>query len=355
MNRASYITTLAVYLCGAYGVACFEPLTDANGGDGPGFDRSPSDGLWITVEELAALPMSGEAWSELQSAATGNWGRADVSDQENEHDVLTFAGALYAERTDDDVMRMRVRDALDEAIGTEAGGRTLALGRQLLGYVRAADLIGYRDPAFVAWVDAVRTTTLDGRGGIDTLFDSATQDPSNWGCHARASMIAAARYLGDNAQLALLADRLRDYLGRSGSGFRFGELWWQANPATPVGINPAGATIMGNNVDGVITDDQRRGGAFQWPPPRENYVWESLQGTVASAHLLERAGYPSWQWEDRAILRAVTWLHNEANYPAAGDDSWMPWRINAAYGTSFPASSGRPTGKSAGFTSWTHP
>jgi hypothetical protein len=313
------------------------------------------EGIWSSPEEIAALPMTGPGWEELEAVAVGSWGSADVSDQDNGHDVATFAGALYAVRTSDAAMVARVVSALEDAIGTEAGGRTLALGRQLLAYVLAADLVGYRDEAFVTWVSDVRTTSLAGRAGIDNLFDSATQDPSNWGCHARASMIAAARYLGDDAQLATLAERFHDYVGRTGSGFSFRELWWQADPDMPVGINPVGATLMGQNVDGVIPDDQRRAGMFSWPPAQENYVWEALQGTVAAAHMLERAGHDAFGFEDQAILRAVTWLHDEPLFPAAGDDSWVPFRVNAAYGTDFPTDQTRPTGKSVGFTGWTHP
>ena len=269
--------------------------------------------------------------------------------------MATFGGALYAVRTGDGDARDRVVAALQEAIGTEEGGRTLALGRQLLGYVLAADIIGYRESGFVAWVDQARTRVLDGRAGIDDLLESATRDPSNWGCHARASVFAAARYLGDDDQVDAIAQRLHDYLGRTGEGFTFREDWWQVDPDNPVGVNPVGATLMGRNVDGVVPDDQRRGGMFEWPPPRENYVWESLQGTVATAHMVERAGYDAFGWQDQAILRAVTWLHDEPDYPAEGDDSWVPFRVNAAYGTTFPTDAGRPVGKSAGFSAWTHP
>lgn len=315
----------------------------------------PAQRIWIGVDEIMELPMSGEGWDELRGVVESDWGTADVSDQDNDHDVATFGGALYAVRTGDEDVRGRVVEALQAAIGTEEGGRTLALGRQLLGYVVAADIIDYRDSEFVAWVDQARTRVLEGRAGIDTLLDSARRDPSNWGCHARASIMAAARYLDDDDQVAEITQRFHDYLGRSGDGFEFREDWWQADPSNPVGINPAGATLMGQNVDGVIPDDQRRGGMFEWPPPRENYVWESLQGTVATAHMIERAGYDPFEYQDRAILRAVTWLHDEPDYPAEGDDSWVPFRINAAYGTSFPTDASRPVGKSAGFTAWTHP
>ena len=264
-------------------------------------DAPASDRLWIDEDALLALPMSGAGWEEVLEAAEGDWGSADISGQDNNHDVYTFAGALVAVRTGDDAIRARVESAIESAVGTEEGTRTLALGRQLLSYVLAADLIGYREPAFLSWLGAIGDRVFPGRAGIDTLYRSATEDPSNWGCHARASMIAIARFLGDDARLAELAEAFEDDTGRSGERFTFRELFWQADPENPVGINPVGATIEGRPVDGVIPDDQRRGGEFTWPPPRENYVWESLQGTTAAAHLLQRAGYPAWEWESQAI------------------------------------------------------
>jgi len=62
-------------------------------------------------------------------------------------------------------------------------------------------------------------------------------------------------------------------------------------------------TKDGHRIDGVLPDDQRRGGSFGWPAPRENYVWEALQGALAQAVILHRAGYDVWNWEDRALLR----------------------------------------------------
>ena len=43
--------------------------------------------------------------------------------------------------------------------------------------------------------------------------------------------------------------------------------------------------------DGVLPDDQRRSGGFVWPPTKENYVWEALQGAIAQAVILHRAGF----------------------------------------------------------------
>ena len=63
------------------------------------------------------------------------------------------------------------------------------------------------------------------------------------------------------------------------------------------------ATHRGHSIDGVLPDDQRRGGPFEWPPPRENYVYEALQGATVQAALLSRAGYDAWDWGDQALLR----------------------------------------------------
>jgi hypothetical protein len=138
-------------------------------------------------------------------------------------------------------------------------------------------------------------------------------------------------------------------------GFRYGkDLSWQADQDNPVGINPKGATKEGHSIDGVLADDQRRCGGFQWPPCITNYAWEGLQGALALAVILHRAGYDVWNWQDQAILRAVKWLYDEADYPAEGDDTWQPYVINYYYGTNFPIVIPARAGKNVGFTDWTH-
>jgi hypothetical protein len=241
-------------------------------------------------------------------------------------------------------------------MGTEAGGRTLALGRNLIGYVLAADLVGLPaadDTAFRAWLRTCRTETLSGM----TLRSTHEDRPNNWGTHAGASRAAVAAYLGDTAELARCAQVFKGWLGDRSSyaGFSYGDLSWQADPSRPVGINPRGATRDGHSIDGVLADDQRRASAFVWPPPKENYVWEALQGAFAQAIILQRAGYDCFAWQDRALLRAVTWLHSQCSFPASGDDTWEPHVVNFFYGTSFPAPMPSSPGKNVGFTDWTLP
>jgi len=124
--------------------------------------------------------------------------------------------------------------------------------------------------------------------------------------------------------------------------------------AVSVGINPKGATKEGHNIDGVLPDDQRRSGPFKWPPPKENYVYTGLQGVLAEAVILYRAGYDVWNWQDKAILRAFNWLYFVCHYPAKGDDTWEPYLINYYYGTHFPTIVPSKPGKNVGWTDWTH-
>ena len=212
--------------------------------------------VWISPQELAELPKSGAAYDAVKAAATGSWGTAKVSDQNSTHDVNTLAGAIISAVNSDAALKTKTYAALASVPGTEAGGRTLALGRNLAAYVCAADISGYREPAFVAWVDAVRKKTLDGM----TLIQCQERRGNNWGTMASGALISADAYLGDKTDLARAVKVFKGWLGdrTSYAGFKWGGIEWQANRTNPVGINAQGSTINGKNVDGVLPDDQRR-------------------------------------------------------------------------------------------------
>ncbi len=323
----------------------------------------PGGGIWTSRAELARLPMAGPAWRQLKAAADAGLGKAEIANQNSNHDVRTLAAALVYARTGDERYRAKAADAVMAAIGTEQGDRTLALGRNLVSYVIAADLIDFKsyDPAreqqFREWLSAVRFAALDGR----TLIGTHDQRPNNWGTHAGASRVAAALYLGDRADLDRAAQVFRGWLGNrvAYSAFSYdGDLSWQADPEQPVGINPAGATRDGHRLDGAIPDDMRRGGPFAWPPVHTNYPWGALEGALAQAELLSRAGYDVWNWSDRALLRAAQFLDDldreAGGWWATGDDEWMPWVINHAYGASFRAALPARPGKNLGWTDWVY-
>jgi len=305
-----------------------------------------------------ALPMSGTAWDNVKAKANSSWGSANLQDLNSTHDVLTLAGALYYVRTGDTAMRTKVANAIMSAPETENGGRTLEPSRNIVSYVIAADLISLgtydaaKNNSFKTWLTNVRNETLDGR----TIISTHNDRPNNWGTHAGATRVAIDRYIGDSADLVAAANVFRGWLGERSSyaGFKYGELDWQSNPSQPRAINPVGASISGHNVDGVLPEEQRRAGGFVWPPQKEGYTWEALQGATVQAQLLSRAGYDVWNWSDQALLRATTWLYVTDNFPPEGDDLFIPWIINKAYGSSFVTKSPVTIGKNMSWTDWTH-
>jgi hypothetical protein len=322
---------------------------------------TPTMGMWISAAKLAQRPMSGAAWTNLKATADGSLGTAQINDQDSNHDVKTLAVALVYARTGNSAYRTRAADAILSAVGTEAGGRTLALGRNLVAYVIAADLIDLRsydagmDSRLRAWLGGMRRESLDGM----TLISTHEQRPNNWGTHAGASRVAADIYLGDTSDLNRAAAVFKGWLGDRSSyaGFSYGDLSWQAEMSKPVGVNPVGASKGGHSIDGALPDDMRRGCSFQWPPCYTNYAWGAIEGAVVQARLLSRAGFDSWNWQNRAMFRAAQFLFNldkeVGGWWAEGDDEWQPWVINAAYGSAFPARSPARSGKNMGWTDWT--
>jgi hypothetical protein len=269
----------------------------------------------------------------------------------------------------DDGMRYLVEDALQEIVGSGTyAGSALALGRELAAYVIAADLIDVQsrtpslDIGFRAKLRELRDTPTT--GAAPNLIASHEHRPNNWGTMAGASRIAVAIYLKDTVDLEKAANVFRGYLGEQAAykfaatdfGGPFGQEdhSWEHDETAPVGINPRGSTKAGLSIDGVLPDDQRRGGPFSGGITQENYVWEALQGAVVQAALLQRVGYSAWTWGDQALLRALTWLHDVAAFPAVGDDCWVPWLANHALSTKFPVETPTKPGKIIGFTDWTH-
>jgi hypothetical protein len=316
--------------------------------------------IWTSAAELAPKPTSGPAWNAVKAAADAS-ASPNIADQDSFHDVDTLAAGLVYARTGAPAYRSKTAAAIAAAMGTERGGRTLALGRNLASYVIAADLIGLRaldpglDARFRSWLSAVRTEPLDG----NTLISTHEQRPNNWGTMAGASRIAADVYLGDSADLNRAATVFRGWLGERAaySGFKYGDLSWQSDPASPVGINPPAAVRSSIPVDGAEPEEMRRGGALAMPPAHTDYAWEGLQGAVVQAQLLSRQGFDAWNWGNKALLRASNYLADlDARYGgwwAQGDDTWQPWLLNRAYGTTRPAPTPTRPGKIMGFTDWT--
>jgi hypothetical protein len=330
-------------------------------GPGGGSRPRPSGGIWVSRAEIAARPASGAAWNAMKASADAAGG-GGLANQDSDDDLHTLAAALVAARTGNGTYREKARAGIAAAIGSEAGGRSLAVGRNLPGYVIAADVIDLPsvdaglDARFRGWLAGLRRQDLGG----DTLVSTHELRPNNWGTMAGAARIAASSYIGDTADLDRAAAVFRGWLGDRAAyaGFEYGDLSYQANPSAPVGVNPPGATKEGVSIDGALPDDMRRGCSFTPVPCQTDYAWEALQGAVVQAELLWRRGYDAWGWQSRALLRAANYLKGldarVGGWWATADDTWQPWLINHAYGSAFPAESPAALGKVMGFTDWTH-
>lgn len=376
---------LAVAVAAALAIGLSLPPWPALTGDGPGPSAvtdppsTPDPGvaieegaLWLSPDEIAALPTGGAAWRRLETvAAEGPGPPIDLSNQDSDHGLRTMSVALVAARLDDDVAREAVRDAIDAVIDTERGktgghakrNRVLGVGRNLASYVIAADLVDLRsfapalDERFRTWLRSLLTKPPTPAFPELTLSALDDSDPGNWGSYAGASRAAAALYLGDLVEVQRSAEALRHYAG-DGLAFTWRDdrdLSWAANPAAPTPINPAGAMRDGNDIGGIIIADMRRGAGYRWPPTFTRYPREGLVGRAIQAELLARAGYQAYEWGDRGLVRAAQRLLTLD----ALDDRWYEpainayWLIDARFGglpLEEPA-----TGRTVAGVDWSHP
>lgn len=313
---------------------------------------STSGYVLIARSDLMARPTSGTSWTTVKAWADKPVGVPSLSDQTDQDDVVALAKSLVFARTGVSSYRTDAIAMLRSAVGTELAGGSLAIARNAAPLALAADFLGWRDPAWMSWLGGLRTWVNPDRGY--TLISNHNRRPNNWGTHAGASRVAIDLYLGDAADLARAAAVFKGWLGDRSSyaGFVYGELSWQESPTTPVGVNPVGSVINGMNSDGILPDDMRRGGtATTVGSAGVSYTWEALQGAFLQAELLRRAGYPSYQWSNQALRRAVARMY-AMGYPATGDDDWQPSLVNRRYDTAFPASTTTHPGKAFGFADW---
>jgi hypothetical protein len=338
--------------------------------------------------EIMKRPTTGADWERLAKRALGTWAVPNLGDNNAQGDADVIAGALYAVRMNDDTMRAKVVNQLALAIKSPLT-RTLELGRGLAGYVIAANLIGYADPAFAKWVHAMVTWKFgagDRWGSFDTILATDHGFNSNWATQCRRSVVVASIYLqqvGTDAQkadaekwlrLSVLAHK-RD-IGAEGDYTELPPLTssptgWSGDARPVVGINPAGTTkeIGGKmrNLDGARPADWLRSKvdgredreATVWPPNPVTYHWEGLTPQIVTAAILHQHGLCAFDAAENAIVRATKALYGEIPNdppfvnPAAGDDKCAPWIVNHFAKTRFPTEADdMPDKAGVGWMSW---
>jgi len=320
--------------------------------------------IWMSPDEIAALPTSGAAWENLLDRANEPICSPVLNDLNDRCNTTVLAKALVYARTGESVYYDEVKSALIGVINSgRYSGRALPLARRLGAYVIAADLVDFRNNSPVLHghlVNKLRqlrdTPTLE--GGPTSLVDCHEKRLNNWGTAAGFTRVCIDLYIDDQVDLLAAVDVWKGWLGdrTAWTAFDPGALDWQADPHNPVGINPKNAVILGYDVDGVLPDEQRDSGPFVPPPyPCVNSVRGALQGALCAASILERQGFPMGEWSDRALMRAGVWFTRVANCPLVGDDQFESHLFNHLYPEiAVPITAGMQPGKLIGFTDWTH-
>ena len=242
--------------------------------------------------------------------------------------------------------RPRSSQPIKAAVQTENGGRTLALARNLPGYVIAANLVNLQaaDPTFDTntfkpWLRSLLTETLDGQ----TLTSTHERRPNNWGTHAGAARVAVALYLGDQAVLSSRRRRVpglarrphrlcRLRIRRPELAVRLGQARRHRPAAASRAASPSAARCP---TTCAAVDLQLAARA------RPATRGRRLQGAMLQAELLYRAGIRHVELGEQALLRAADSLRGRG-WAAEGDDEWQPLLLDARYGTSYTGSSAGP-------------
>jgi hypothetical protein len=367
------------------------PPTDADAEPVPDPPAEPPEpaplgtrGIWVDRAVLMSRPTRGDDWEQLLTDARRDAGRANIADQDSNHDVLTLADALVCVRLGEHCEE--AREGVLAAIGTEAGARWLAVGRNLGSYVIAADLLDLREGGVHGADGAVVQRWIEGWMSKE-LADNNTDTrrrfaPFHSGANAAAqegfAYAAVAAYLRDEAALRRAWDAFRTFVCDPAAPdreridlMRPVRDGWTHDDREPCAINPAGTEKLvpsgtagegrRRRIDGALVADMRRGGVFQSVPTYTQYPWVGLEGLVPAAVILERAGYPAFEVGDRAVLRSLEYLRylrEETNEPRWFDGvraREIVHLVNAAYGTSLPVSRAIAGGRTVGYTGWTHP
>ncbi|MEO6989264.1 MAG: hypothetical protein ABI239_11520 [Aquihabitans sp.] len=358
MRRITALIAMCALIGGLAACQPAVPETPAPDKEPPTAPQPVSSGMWISKAEIAKLPTSGAAWNNLVAEANGNWGTASLSDNNATHDTSTLAGALVAVRTNNAAMAAKTRSAIMSITKINSFNRVLELSRNVPSYVIAADLVGLSskdDATFKSFISGLRTKPLSGHSGGKSMVTTALVSPNNWGTMARAATLSIDLYVGDKAGAAQVAKAHQAWLGDNvANTLNYTSTKWHAS-GSKAGINRRGATINGQNVDGVIPEDQRRTGEpGGGSAAKGSYPWEALQGATVTGVLAHRAGLVDINAGDHALQRAYNWLYKTNGNPPSNDDRWQPWILNRVAGTSFAASAPTSPGKNMGWGDWSH-
>lgn len=357
---------------------------------------SSTYGVIVSAAEIAKWPTSGTGWKNIKSVADHigtdpDLDIPDLTNQNNKHNMKVLAQAIVFACTGDKAYQTKAFEGIMSAKGTEQTGAynsILSLGRQLGGYVIAADLIqmqtyfpqdyiNFRD-----WLWEIRTKDLGGHAVFTSLIQTHEQYASNWATFAGASRIAADVYLLEDpvysvkakADLDRAAAIFAAWLGdrsmypgggyfKKTSGY---DSSWSCDPDKWTAVNPpcskTAPTGENINLDGAIVSDISRGGSFAATPGADgiSYSWEALQGVFVQAEILYRLyrlnpvlyPYPAYDWSNNAIQRAMNFMRRiNTGWTLSSSEYYVPWMEAYRYNQPLPTIAAGH-GRVFGYTDW---
>lgn len=268
------------------------------------------DYMLISRSDLMRLPVSGAGWASVKAKADANV-TPDLCDQDNKADINAMAAGIVYARTGEEAYKAKVIGLLNKAMASQRDGcynAVLAMGRQLGGYVLAADFAGYREPVFTDWLAMVVERKVGGHSRWNQLRFTAYDSANNWGTFALASVTAVDIYLNRTEDIE------KDWKVFSSYGVPYG---WPFNKTSdynqqwscvatgltgnlPIAINVP-CEKNGINLDGAPVEDSSRASFGSY----SSYIHESMQGYVVMAQLFERTGRPGWTVNNSQICRAA--------------------------------------------------
>lgn len=316
-----------------------------------------NEGYIIGHAEIKARPLTNYGGERLLDFADRSWEhpRLDYNNARGDSEVV--AGAMAWVKTGLQKYYDKVVAQLRALPGTKLS-RTLEAARGVQGYIIAAGLIGFKEPAFMTYIaDLVfRPLAQNSHSGQRTLWLLARNLWNNWSMHGRAAVGLIGSHLkahGTSQQqtsgqimIDMVLDSHRYLLGLpidSPWPIIFPDdpvEWLQGDPIAAVVVKGTTVQKFGKtiNLSGVLPLDRLRGSYdIRWPPVKTGYNAEGAQGLVTTAVLLHRAGLLQFTAADNAMVRVAYAMYGmgeaASNVPVhfepfVGDDAWLPFYIN---------------------------
>lgn len=313
--------------------------------------------LVISKSELISLPITGTSWETIQQSADASV-TPDICNQDNNANVNALAAGIVYARTGNALYRTKAINLINRMITSQRDNcynAVLAMGRQMGGWVLAADFADYHDQSFKDWLAMIANRDIGGHGRWHVLRFTAYDSASNWGIHALASITAIDLYLENSANIE------KDWQVFSGYGVAHG---WPFNKASsyneqwsciatdatgklPIAINTP-CLKSGINLDGAPVEDSSRSSFGSY----SSYIHESMQGYAVMAQLWAISGRDGWGVNNSQICRAIKFADRAGRLNDSAVSYFVSYMANKFCGLNLPVKSPTNRGRMFGFSDW---